>query len=349
MRLAPLGPKELNRAIRRPPEIEGTVAVGSELAETLTRDLRRPTAFGMGDGYVEPGLLQLVCHRLWEEASHQSGRSMSVALYERLGGADRIAREFVWRELGRAGEHGARFTAFDRVLWSGMTRHLVVAQGIKAITDAEAMARKIRMEDLGFAGPAVAKVHLPPFDNEYLRQMPERRGDPPETLVAWISDVVGKGVDAGFIKQQHGLPGVEMERPAPLKNLFEISHDSLSDLFQRFSVEFESWVRGRWAKLAGILFGALVVLPFLLISLFTAGLLGTVVLLLEFAGGLLAYLVLIVLTVLVGEYLLGLIGYPIIRRLARGEVPLPPDRPKERSPWVTRLIAMARRVGFLPR
>jgi hypothetical protein len=351
VRLAPLNAKELNRAIRRPPEVEGSVTVDSDLADVLIRDLRRPTAFGLGDGYVEPGLLQLVCHRLWLEASQSPDHRMSVALYERLGCADRISREFVWNELGPAGTQGARFTTYDRVLWAGMTRHLVVAQGIKAITDTEAMAGKLRMEDLGFAGAAVAKARLPKFDNEYLRQMPERRGEPPAALVGWISEVVAKAVQAGFIKQQHGLPGsaTGQQHSTNLRNLFELSHDSLSDLFRQFSVEFESWVRGRWAKLVGVLFGGLFVLPFFVISVIHSGLVAT---LLEFAGFaifLVLYLLFLIIMVLVMNYFFILIGYPIVRRLARGVVPFPPDRQKERSPWVTKLVMIARRLGFVPR
>lgn len=351
VRLAPLDAKELTRAIMRPPEIEGTVAVDPVLASELIRDLRRPTAFGLGDGYVEPGLLQLVCHRLWAEASQAPDRTMTVALYDRLGRADRITRAFVWTELGHAGSEESRFTSFDRVLWSGMTRHLVVAQGIKAITDSAALARKIRMEDMGFAGSAVAQARLPKPDREFLRQMPERRGDPPEALVAWISEVVEKGVQAGFLKQQRGLPGVrpDLQRQSNLKNLFEISHDSLSDLFQQFSVEFESWVRTRWAKLVGVLFGALVVAPFIVASLVANGLLATLGFLAVFAFSLILYLLLIALVVLMMQYFFALIAFPIIRRLARGVVPMSSGGPKQRSRFVEKVTNLARRLGFLPR
>jgi len=98
-----------------------------------------------------------------------------------------------------------------------------------------AMARKIRMEDLGFAGPAVAMARLPKFDNEYLNQMPERRGEPP-----------------GFLA------------------------------FFRASIHC-------------------------------------------------------------------VLGYPIIRRLARGVSPLPPDRRKGPSEWATKQSTLARKLGFLPR
>jgi hypothetical protein len=351
IRLAPLNSKELTRAIRRPPEIEGSVTVDPELPDLLIRDLRRPSAFGLGDGNVEPGLLQLVLQRLWHEASGLPDRRMSVTLYERLGRADRISREFVWNELGRAGSEGSRFSTYDRVLWAGMTRHLVVAQGIKAITDAPAMARKLRMEDMGFAGAAVAKIRLPKLDNEYLKEMPERRGDPPPRLVAWISDVIEKGVEAGFIKQQRGLPAVTggQAQSSAFKHLFELSHDSLSNLFQQFSVEFESWVRGRWAKLVGILGGGLVALPFFVISVITQGLIKTLIELATLVIFIVVELVLIVLIFLAAEYLFGLIGYPIVRRLARGVVPLPSERQRQQSPWAAKVTKFARRLGFLPR
>jgi hypothetical protein len=351
VRLAPLDGKELTRAILRPPEIEGTVTVEPALAGELIRDLRRPTAFGLGDGFVEPGLLQLVCHRLWSEAFQASDRKMTVPLYERLGRADKIIRDFVWAELGRAGTEESRFTAFDRVLWSGMTRHLVVAQGIKAMIDSTALARKIRMEDMGIAGPAVAQVHLPKADRAYLQQMPERRSEPPEHLVKWISDVLEKGAQAGFLKQQRGLAGVgpELQGQSTLKSLFELSHDSLSDLFQQFSVEFETWVRTRWAKVLGILIGAGIVAPILLYSLIVNGLLETILYVVGFIFGGIIYVLLIAILILIFDYLFKLIYYPIIRRLARGVVPMPSGRNGQHSRVVGLLTKLARMLGFLPR
>lgn len=351
VRLTPLDVKELTRAIMRPPEIEGTVSIEPTLANELMRDLRRPTAFGLGDGYVEPGLLQLVCHRLWADASQAPDRRMTVALYDRLGRADQITRDFVWMELGRAGTEGSRFTSYDRVLWSGMTRHLVVAQGIKAITDSSALARKIRMEDMGLAGPAVAQIMLPKSDREYLKQMPERRGDPPAALVAWISDVVDKGVQAGFLKHQHGLAGdlPDVKGQSNLKNLFEISHDSLSDLFQQFSVEFESWVRTRFAKLIGILFGAGFFAPLVIYTYFKEGLLEALILLASVLLGLIVYVLVIALLVVVLGYIFRLIFFPIVRRLARGVVPMPSGQDIQRSKFIGWLSNLARMLGFLPR
>jgi hypothetical protein len=351
VRLTPLDAKELTRAIMRPPEIEGTISVEPALASELIRDLKRPTAFGLGDGYVEPGLLQLVCHRLWAEASRAPDRRMTVALYDRLGRADQITRDFVWMELGRAGTEDSRFTSYDRVLWSGMTRHLVVAQGIKAITDSSALARKIRMEDMGLAGPAVAQVRLPKSDRAYLKQMPERRSDPPEALVRWISEVVEKGVQAGFLKQQRGLAGgpLDVKGQSNLKNLFEISHDSLSDLFQQFSVEFEGWIRIRWAKVVGVLFGAGFVAPWVIYSFIKDGLLATLIVLAEVVLILIVYALLIALVVVLFGYLSRLIFFPIIRWLARGVVPMPSGRNGQRSRLNRTLTNLARKWGFLPR
>jgi hypothetical protein len=351
VRLAPLTAEELTRAILRPPQIEGTVSVEAELVTELLQDLRRPTAFGLGESYVEPGLLQLVCHRLWNEASATRERRMTLELYNKLGRADRISRDFVWNELGHAGASGSHFTTFDRVLWVGMTRHLVVAQGIKAITDPTAMAKKMRMEDLGFAGPAITHARLPKDNRAYLTQMPERRGEPPEALVTWISDVVEKGVQVGFLKQQHGLPSAEggtAEVPK-LKNLFEISHDALSEMFQQFSVEFESWVRERWAKLVGALFGGLVVLPVVIYLVAVYGFLEALGIFFAFLIGGALYIVLVWLMIVVAEFFFRVLGYPIIRRLAQGVVPLPSTDRKPPSALREKITRAARRLGFLPR
>jgi len=351
IRLTPLTAQEVTRAIRRPPQIGGEITVEDELVAALLRDLKRPTAFGLGDGHVEPGLLQLVCHRLWDEASARQDKMMSVELYEKLGRADRISRDFVWNELGNAGDSASHFTSHDRVLWVGMTRHLVVAQGIKAIVDPVAMARKLRTEDLGFAGPAVAYARLPKESRAYLSRMPERRDDPPEPLVAWIADVVKKGVEVGFLKQQHGLPSyVGSQQGEELKSLFEISHDALSDIFQQFAVEFEGWIRGRWAKVAGALFGLLFVLPFFVFIILTgATFWEALARLLFFIGGLIVYFIIIWLFLLIFEFLFSLIGYPIIRKLARGIVPPPSAQGKPKSTFQEAIKHMARRLGFLPR
>lgn len=350
VRLVPLTDRELTDAIRRPAETEGTTRVDPDLVAVILKDLRKPSAFGLGGQYVEPGMLQLVCRRLWQEAQDAPGRRMTVELYERLGGADRICRDFVWDELGNAGDPSSKFSATDRVLWIGMTRHLVVAQGIKAISDSRSMALKLRTEDLGFAGRAVAHACLPKDAREYLNTVPERRGEPPEKLVAWIESVVRKGVDIGFLKQQRGRAStLKQSGVENIKPLFEISHDALSDMFQQFYVEFESWLRGRWAKLFGALTGGLVGLPLAAVSVWENGWLATVKLLGIVLAVLVVYFAILLVMVLVMDWLFTLIGFPIVRRLARGSVPQPPAAAQAPSLSSRALQSVARRWGFLPK
>jgi hypothetical protein len=214
-----------------------------------------------------------------------------------------------------------------------MTRHLVVAQGIKAIADPTTIAKKLRIEDLGFAGSAVVRAKLPKDSRAYLSRMPERRGDPPDALVGWISDVVEKGVQVGFLKQQHGLPSLENaegERPK-LKNLFE------------------TWIRTRWAKLAGALFGGLFVIPAFVYTVLVYGLSKAIVFLVVFVVIFVVYLFIVFLMVFLLRAGLRFIGYPIIRRLSRGIVPLPSGPRKPPSEFREKITRTARSLGFLPR
>jgi hypothetical protein len=155
VRLAPLSKKELRRAIIRPVEIEGTVQIEQGIADIIIQDLIQPNAYGLGEGFVQPGLLQVVCQRLWEEAN-QTHHRIDEALYNRLGGADAIVRDVVWRHVREASSATNVFTADQRVLWAGLVRHLSVAPGVKALVTPNLLGRKLLMSDLGMAGPATA-------------------------------------------------------------------------------------------------------------------------------------------------------------------------------------------------
>jgi hypothetical protein len=201
IRLRPLSDREIFRAITEPAIFEGSVRFEPELAARLANDLRRPSPFGLTGTQVEPGLLQLVCRRLWSTAQSQGLTAIPLGLYRDLGGADTIVREFVWNELGSAGlaekeipdseRPEPRFSAADRVLWAGLTRHLIVAHGVKAIVSAEQLARSITYPDLGMAGRATAEVKLSGTGSDYLDLLPERRGTPPSDLLQWIGGVLG--------------------------------------------------------------------------------------------------------------------------------------------------------------
>jgi hypothetical protein len=337
VRLGPLSDAELMKAISLPAEQEGTVKLAPELAQRIVKDLRRPSAFGLGESYVEPGLLQLVCSRLWEEAQRASG-TMDLALYERLGRADKMSREFVWKELGLPSPAG--FSAEDRLLWVGMTRHLVVAQGIKAVTSPIAMARKLRLEDLGLAGEATASKVAWAHAVQYLKEAPENRGEPPGTLVDWIGRVMSKGTEVGFLKAQGTAFGLATQSDVQVKRttLVEISHDMLGVIFQQFAVEFEVWIRTRWAILWGLVFGLLVYVPMgvaLMMSMDHWWLA-----LLALVAGLVFLVLYLVVAWLMGM-LLGLVihivSFPILRRFTRGQMPMKEPRGASRAlRWLLR-------------
>ena len=320
VRLAPLSDSELTQAILRPAEVEGSLVVAPDLLPPLLADLRRPNAYGLGGAYVEPGMLQLVCRRLWEEANQTGRRTMDAALYQHLGRAAQIEREFVWRDLGDAGPAGAPFTPTERVVWVGLTRYLTAAPGVKAIVDAPGLARRLPLRDLGAAGPAVVAASVGRRSRRYLQSSPDQRDDPPADLVALLERVLQKGADHGLLKQQESpAPNTAGHgRGAAARFRYELAHDALADLLQQFAGEFQSWMRHRAALLYVGLIGLLIILPLFVSSWHSKG-----------PGNALWSLLFDALFVSVVWGLRRLFGlavevavYPLVRRLAGGRVPL---------------------------
>jgi hypothetical protein len=264
IRLAPLSHSELLRAVERPAGLEGTIRVEHEVASRILADLKKPNAFGLGMEYVEPGLLQLVCQRLWDVTVERKLPTATIETYESLGGADQLIRDYVWRELTCAGSEDAYFSSLDRVLWVGVTRHLSVVQGVKSIVSPTTLAKKLRVEDFGVAAPAVLDYELTRTQRRYLEVVPEKRAEPPIALVHWITRVLKTGVIVGFLKQQQGISAHE--------KLYELSHDALSPLLQEFSVEFEQWIRARWKRTIYTLIGVVALTPPFILSLIFFGL-----------------------------------------------------------------------------
>jgi hypothetical protein len=352
-RLPPLTDKDLRAAMFGPATIEGTVEIEAPLVDEILRDLKRPSAFGLGQAYVEPGLLQLVMNSLWAVAD-KADKRMGELLYNRMGRADQICREFVWSALGRAGMKGSLFDQYERVLWSGMTRHLVVAYGIKAIADPASMSRKLKLDDLGLAGSTTVESCVPRSCTEYLRAVPERRGAPPRELVAWIKRVLDKGVVAGFLKKQHGVFEVIVpsEVPSGLRDIYELSHDFLGILLQQFALEFEVWVRSRYAMVAAAIFvliivgsGSFVIVPLLLEREYLQALIMVV----TFVGVMFIYLILLYVLSLIFAPILRLIRNAVFRRLISGSVPYPSVEEKKPSFFRRIVTRVERQLGFAPR
>lgn len=90
-RLEGLNDEDLRLAIEGPPRLFGGECE-PQLAEQLVSDLRTPGAPGEAGLLVELPMLQLVCQQLWSHA--EQGR-LTLALYQRLGGAKRILADHV--------------------------------------------------------------------------------------------------------------------------------------------------------------------------------------------------------------------------------------------------------------
>jgi hypothetical protein len=313
IRLAPLTEKELRRAVIRPIELEGHVRLDPAFADILLRDLRQANAFGLGARFVEPGLLQLVCHRLWEEAD-KSGRILNSELYYDIGGADAIIRDFVWRHLRSDAPSSDLFTTDQRVLWAGLARHLSVAQGVKATVTPEMLAQKLLLTDLGIAGPAVAAGKGRSVRN-YLLKPVEQRSEPNQGLTSWVAETLDKAHSFGFLKKQEGFKfGSDRAR------LYELSHDGLDSVFKTFSLDFEKWMVRRVLTFWAVVFVFLIALPVLVFLAIQNGILQALALTAVFVVVMAIYLGLIWLMVKLLDFLAVIFYYPIVRLLARGSV-----------------------------
>ena len=108
-RLENLDENGVRQAISRPAELFGKTCE-PELTERLIGDLRGRSAAGAAPGLsqlIELPMLQLVCRQLWE---HAEGDRLTLALYEQMGGAQRILDEYVrglmpkrWRDQSFTG------------------------------------------------------------------------------------------------------------------------------------------------------------------------------------------------------------------------------------------------------
>lgn len=238
VRLGSLSRKELTRAIEGPARLERSVDIERGMARELLDDLKRRSLYGLGDDYVEPGILQLVCQRLWDEAAVRPDKVMSPALYDVLGRSENIVREFVWSKIGLAGSKGSVLSAADRVLWVGITRHLTLARGVKSIVTPASIAKNIRVEEMGAAGPAVLAKDLDRESRRYLHVPPENRAEPPARLTSRIASALDAGFNAGFVKRYN-------KDRAPGTNFYELAHDSLGEILQQFALEFDRQIRAR--------------------------------------------------------------------------------------------------------
>jgi hypothetical protein len=332
VRLAPLTKKELRRAIIRPIEIEGQIDIDHNVADILLQELRQPNAYGLGEGFVEPGLLQLVCQRLWEEAKKSKGR-IDLALYDSLGGANAIIRDFVWQHFRSDSTSGPAFRSDQRVLWAGLVRHLAVAHGVKATVTPESLARKLLMADLGIAGPAIAAAKGLSI-RDFLYRPVERRDESPDALIAWIWETLESAHSFGFLKRQEGF-----QVRNPRLRLYELSHDALDDVFRSFSLEFERWVTRRVYALWVLLMFVLFPIPFFLWTWYTDGFwnalreAATTVAL--FAVGAVVYAAVIWIMIKLFDYIAIVTYYPLVRYLVRGPIKRS-DEP--RGPMYTRIL-----------
>lgn len=252
-RLEPLSRDELTSVVTLPPQLVGSsITVEPEFVKELLDDLTKKQAFGFGNAYVEPGMVQLACRRMWAEAATSPRRALDRTLYARLGRIDGIIEDFVWNALLDDTGH-ERFTPEEQIYWVAITQQLSLAYGVKAIVTADAICRKLRIEDFGVAGEAVLTKTLERGEQTYLRKVGVRQ-EPPVHLAARVSAVLDKGVAIGFLKPQKAVKGGH--------TLYELHHDALGPFLTTFAATFEQALNKRTKRVARLLslFSALLII-----------------------------------------------------------------------------------------
>jgi len=153
-RLVPLDDEGVRGAIEEPPRGFG-VEMEPELVERLIADLRESVEQliksqrterelieprnAAVERSVDLPMLQLVCGRLWDEAVKMPEPRLSVALYERLRGAQKIVEQYVRGVM--PSERG------DRLLTAELLKFLAPPSGLKALYAASDLAALGRLDE----------------------------------------------------------------------------------------------------------------------------------------------------------------------------------------------------------
>jgi hypothetical protein len=183
---------------------------------------------------------------------------------------------------------------------------------VKATVSTRSLGQKLTLADLGSAGAAVA-LGIGGGTRGYLERSVESRGAAPAELENWISGTLTTAQRFGFLKQQKVFLG------GSACTFFEVSHDSLIDIFRAFSLEFEKWISRRIVTFLAVLFGGLFGIP---IIVFLIAILGTesvevIGLGILYIGG---YALVAYIFGLIMRFLKDILYFPIVRRLARGTI-----------------------------
>jgi hypothetical protein len=342
VRLSPLLEKDLRAAIVTPAKHEGSKEFSSHLVKVLLEDLLKPSAFGVGGKNIEPGLLQLVCYRLWEESVKRNIQTIDIDLYAELGKVDQIIREFVQNKLTTVGKE-CPFDSFQRVLWVGLTRHLVLSQGVKAIVSPRILSKKLNIKDLGMAGSASLYGRKMKKEKLYLNELVEERGEPSLKLMTEISNVLDKGVQVGFLKKQRCVAiSYHNSVDHSQDSLYEVSHDALTPIFQQFALDFETQLRTRIAMMIGLAFACIILTPLCIADIIAEGLKVFLQQLpLRLVIGLaiaVLYVTIIIICSIVLSFFSRIIIFPIIRGFAKFRVVIKIKGARKKSHKFTRFI-----------
>jgi HEAT repeat protein len=132
MRVLPLTQEQARQAITAPVERLG-ITYDPDLIERLLADLAGSTSTD-----IMPPQLQLVCSALYSTLKPNE-RTITLAAYERMGGARGVLQQYLDAELSRLGRD-------DRALARGALEELVTSQGTKAVKTADELALTLDVE-----------------------------------------------------------------------------------------------------------------------------------------------------------------------------------------------------------
>jgi hypothetical protein len=123
-------------------KVGGAVEADKALVKRALDDLERGSTLRQepGEQRFEPGYFQIVWSTLWDRSNPDAGSNLTLTDYERLGGAERILRNFTSDILDDLEP------AQTQLFWA-MTRYLVLPTGAKLSMTVEDVARLLRRED----------------------------------------------------------------------------------------------------------------------------------------------------------------------------------------------------------
>lgn len=224
-RVPPLRREALVEAVYGPlANVERRVTVAPTLVDRVLNDLQERSTSRQepGEQRFEPGYFQIVWSRLWEESAAVNGAIIAAGLYESLGGAGPILKDFTATILD------SLEPAQAQVFWA-ISRYLVLPTGAKVALTVDDLVRLLRPSDFLNLKAWVKNKDV------YMRR------DAPEGpwLAALDRGALGELVRSDFRTLTASNAPLFQRVIRSDREEFELLHDLLGEILLEWRLEFE--------------------------------------------------------------------------------------------------------------